>query len=66
MSSAQWKETMKLVVIGGAGLVGSKLVPKLRGHGHEAIAALRRAVRGGNRAYTRQSVLSSEERLRKR
>ena len=39
MSSAQWKETMKLVVIGGTGLVGSKLVPKLRGHGHEAIAA---------------------------
>ena len=30
---------MKIVVIGGTGLIGSKLVPKLREHGHEAIAA---------------------------
>ena len=30
---------MKIVVIGGSGLIGSKLVIKLRGHGHEAIAA---------------------------
>ena len=30
---------MKLVVIGGTGLIGSKLVTKLRDHGHEAIAA---------------------------
>jgi len=30
---------MKFVVIGGSGLIGSKLVPKLRAHGHEAIAA---------------------------
>lgn len=30
---------MKLVVIGGSGLVGSKLVTKLRDHGHEAVAA---------------------------
>src|SRR5258706_12031374 len=30
---------MKIVVIGGSGLIGSKLVPKLRQHGHEAIAA---------------------------
>src|SRR5882762_1570045 len=30
---------MKLVVIGGSGLIGSKLVPKLRAHGHEAVAA---------------------------
>jgi uncharacterized protein YbjT (DUF2867 family) len=30
---------MKIVVIGGSGLIGSKLVPKLRKHGHEAIAA---------------------------
>src|SRR5262245_22056745 len=30
---------MKIVVIGGSGLIGSKLVTKLRGHGHEAIAA---------------------------
>jgi len=30
---------MKIVVIGGTGLVGSKLVNKLREHGHEAVAA---------------------------
>jgi uncharacterized protein YbjT (DUF2867 family) len=30
---------MKIVVVGGSGLIGSKLVPKLREHGHEAIAA---------------------------
>src|SRR5258708_15450339 len=30
---------MKIVVIGGRGLIGSKLVTKLRGQGHEAIAA---------------------------
>ena len=30
---------MKIVVIGGTGLIGSKLVPKLRQHGHEAVAA---------------------------
>src|SRR5499427_8774688 len=30
---------MKIVVIGGSGLIGSKLVPKLRERGHEAIAA---------------------------
>jgi len=30
---------MKIVVIGGSGLIGSKLVIKLRKHGHEAIAA---------------------------
>jgi uncharacterized protein YbjT (DUF2867 family) len=30
---------MKIIVIGGSGLIGSKLVPKLRGQGHEAIAA---------------------------
>src|SRR5438874_3055219 len=34
------KETiMKIVVIGGTGLLGSKLVSKLREHGHEAVAA---------------------------
>jgi uncharacterized protein YbjT (DUF2867 family) len=34
------KETiMKIVVIGGSGLIGSKLVLKLREQGHEAIAA---------------------------
>src|ERR1700743_2230967 len=30
---------MKIVVIGGTGLIGSKLVKKLRDQGHEAIAA---------------------------
>jgi uncharacterized protein YbjT (DUF2867 family) len=30
---------MKIVVVGGSGLIGSKLVPKLREHGHEGIAA---------------------------
>jgi nucleoside-diphosphate-sugar epimerase len=28
---------MKIVVIGGSGLIGSKLVTKLREHGHEAL-----------------------------
>ena len=30
---------MKIVVIGGTGLIGSKLIPKLREHRHEAVAA---------------------------
>src|SRR5688572_30311181 len=30
---------MKIVVIGGTGLIGSKLVSTLREHGHEAVAA---------------------------
>jgi uncharacterized protein YbjT (DUF2867 family) len=30
---------MKIVVIGGTGLIGSKLVSRLREHGHEAVAA---------------------------
>ena len=30
---------MKIVVIGGTGLIGSKLVKKLREHGHESVAA---------------------------
>jgi len=32
---------LKLVVIGGTGLIGSKVVAKLTEHGHEAIAAAR-------------------------
>src|SRR5436190_21820862 len=40
MPWSRMKETiMKIVVIGGTGLIGSKLVNKLREHGHEAIAA---------------------------
>ena len=30
---------MKIVVIGGTGLIGSKLVTQLDAHGHDAIAA---------------------------
>ena len=30
---------MKIVVIGGTGLIGKKLIPLLRGQGHEAVAA---------------------------
>ena len=30
---------MKIVVIGGTGLIGAKVVEKLRAHSHEAIAA---------------------------
>ena len=30
---------MKIVVISGTGLIGSKLVSKLRKHGHEAVSA---------------------------
>src|ERR1044072_7168012 len=30
---------MKIVVIGGTGLIGSKLVTKLREHGHDAVEA---------------------------
>src|SRR6187397_2288784 len=30
---------MKLVIIGGTGLIGSKLVSKLKEHGHEAVPA---------------------------
>jgi len=30
---------MKIVVIGGTGLIGSKLVNELIGQGHEAVAA---------------------------
>src|ERR1700746_3667317 len=38
--AAEGKETtMKIVVIGGTGLIGSKLVNKLREPGHEPVAA---------------------------
>ena len=30
---------MKIVVIGGTGLIGSKVVDKLNGRGHDAVAA---------------------------
>jgi uncharacterized protein YbjT (DUF2867 family) len=39
-TSIKMKETtMKIVVIGGTGLIGSRLVKKLREQGHEAVAA---------------------------
>ena len=31
--------TMKIIVIGGTGLIGSKLVSKLNQSGHDAVAA---------------------------
>jgi uncharacterized protein YbjT (DUF2867 family) len=33
------RSTMKIVVIGGSGLIGSKLVRKLGEQGHQAVAA---------------------------
>src|SRR5690242_4088658 len=40
MQRSKTKETIvKIVVIGGSGLIGSKVVSKLREHGHEAVAA---------------------------
>jgi uncharacterized protein YbjT (DUF2867 family) len=44
MPTSSWTDastphTMKIVVIGGSGLIGSKLVAKLREHGHEVVAA---------------------------
>jgi uncharacterized protein YbjT (DUF2867 family) len=40
MQRSKEKDTiMKIIVMGGTGLVGSKLVTKLREHGHEAVAA---------------------------
>src|SRR4051812_6276720 len=39
MRSRKRGNIMKIVVIGGTGLIGSKLVDKLRQQGHEAIAA---------------------------
>jgi len=35
----QWRFVVKVVVIGGTGLMGSKVVAKLNDHGHAAIAA---------------------------
>ncbi len=35
----KWRKVMKIVVIGGSGLIGSKLVNTLRERGHDALAA---------------------------
>jgi uncharacterized protein YbjT (DUF2867 family) len=34
-----WRSAMKIVVIGGSGLIGSKVVNRLRRKGHEVVAA---------------------------
>src|SRR3954466_2665704 len=39
MSRRTGGPVMKIVVIGGTGLIGSKVVAKLGEHGHEAVAA---------------------------
>jgi uncharacterized protein YbjT (DUF2867 family) len=39
--------TMNIVVIGGSGLIGSKLVTQLREHGHDVRAPSRDAIAGG-------------------
>ncbi|WP_440065034.1 SDR family oxidoreductase [Streptosporangium sp. OZ121] len=44
---------MRIVVIGGTGLIGSKLVTKLREHGHEAVAA---APNTGVNAFTGEGL----------
>ena len=44
---------MKIVVIGGSGLIGSKLVPLLRGKGHEVLAA---SPASGVNTITRQGL----------
>jgi uncharacterized protein YbjT (DUF2867 family) len=49
---------MKLVVIGGSGLIGSKLVTKLRDHGHEAVAA---SPNSGVNTLTREGVAEALE-----
>src|SRR5262249_34077648 len=38
-TGAAAKSTLRVVVIGGTGLIGSKVVAKLREHGHDALAA---------------------------
>jgi uncharacterized protein YbjT (DUF2867 family) len=44
---------MKIVVIGGSGLIGSKLVTKLQEHGHEAVVASRKS---GVNTITREGL----------
>src|SRR5438046_9787991 len=38
-SNMEGRNDMKIVVIGGSGLIGSKLVEKLGAHGHKAVPA---------------------------
>src|SRR4051794_21922983 len=37
--SLPWRDLLKIVVIGGSGLIGKKLVSRLRALGHEVTAA---------------------------
>src|SRR5262249_177639 len=39
MSRSKGRRIMRIVVMGGTGLIGSKLVKKLGEHGHEVVAA---------------------------
>jgi uncharacterized protein YbjT (DUF2867 family) len=39
MSGCEWRHPVKIIVIGGTGLIGSKVVGNLKRAGHEAIAA---------------------------
>jgi uncharacterized protein YbjT (DUF2867 family)/quercetin dioxygenase-like cupin family protein len=39
LNGSKWRNNMKITVIGGSGLIGSKLVTKLREHGHDVVAA---------------------------
>src|SRR3954466_7940939 len=47
---------MKIVVIGGGGVIGSKLVPKLKQRGHEAVAA---SPRSGVNAVTGEGLATA-------
>src|SRR4051812_41599956 len=38
-----WRCRMKIVVVGGSGLIGSKVVTMLRRDGHDVVAASRRS-----------------------
>src|SRR5262249_43592647 len=38
-SVIEWRSSVKIVVIGGSGLIGTKLVSRLRQRGHEVVAA---------------------------
>ena len=55
---------MKIVVIGGTGLIGSKLVTRLQAKGHDVIAASPASVSGssvavGLRAFSRTASMWS-------
>ena len=47
---------MKIVVIGGSGLIGKKLVNNLRQHGHEVVAASPKVKPGCRKLNNMQSA----------